>query len=78
MNLFSPEQLNKIVAETLPAPVDMPAGHRSAVVATVDQHGIDVVVGFQLTGSGKWRLAGAYQHAWTGGDAVGAKLIGTF
>lgn len=70
MNIFSPEQLAKIVKETLPADA---APGESAVVGSVDQHGAQVVASF--TFKKKWELQAAARHDWdTGQDSVGGRV----
>lgn len=75
MTIFSPDQLAVIVKQTLPT--TLPVGHSNAIVATVDQTGAQVVVGFHRDlGTGLWEAQGAYRHTWaTGDNQVGARFI---
>lgn len=74
MTLFSQDQLDKLVADTIPA--DLPEGHTSAIVGTVDQTGAQVVIGFKKDAvGGTWQAQGAFEHTWAGDNQVGAKLI---
>jgi hypothetical protein len=70
LTIFSPEQLNKLVADTLPPASE----HRIAVVGTVDRNGTQVVAGF-TSESGNWRFEGAYRHEWTGDDSVAGRIM---
>lgn len=72
-NIFSPEQLDKIVTETLPA--DAGPGTK-VVVGAIDQHGAQVVASFKssLDGTG-WELQAAARHDWNGDNSVGAKVL---
>jgi len=72
LGIFSPEQLDKIITETLPP--DMTATH--AVVGAVDQNGVRVVASFKKTTH--WELQAAAEHEWTGENKVGAKVLLTW
>jgi hypothetical protein len=67
MDIFSPAQLAKVVADTLPP--DGSAKNR-VVVGTVDQNGAQVVASFKWR-DGKWQLRGAAHHDWNGDNTVG-------
>jgi hypothetical protein len=74
-SIFSPEQLNKIVAETLPTDAKP---NEKIVVGTVDQHGVQVVASFKNTVHSdglNWELQAAARHDWTGDNSVGAKVL---
>jgi hypothetical protein len=73
LSIFSPDQLSRIVNDTL---VDLPSDHKNAIVGSVDTHGAQVVAGFTLGQDNTWKLEGAYRHSWdTGEDTVGGKVI---
>jgi hypothetical protein len=69
--IFSPEQLTKIVNETLPK--DQTASH--VVVGSIDQNGVQVVASFKKDATSKWELQAAARHDWSGSNEVGAKVI---
>lgn len=75
--VFSPETLDRLTRETLPA--DAKPGEK-VVVGTVDDKGVQVVAAFKfkpwLEGTElRWELQAAYRHEWTGDDAVGGKVL---
>lgn len=70
LSLFGPEQLQKIVADTLPPAEE----HKIAVVGTVDRNGSQVVAGF-TSENGRWRFEGAYRHEWSGDDSVAGRIM---
>jgi hypothetical protein len=76
VSIFSPDQLQQIVNETIPT--ELPAGHRNAIVAGVDQTGASVVAGFTLGAGDVWAFQGAFRHEWTGENEVGARLIASW
>jgi len=69
-NIFAPEHLDKLVAETLPK--DAAPGSK-VVVGTVDQQGAQVVAAFKF--NDKWELQTAARHEWSGDNSVGAKVL---
>ena len=74
--VFSPEQLQRLVRETLPA--DAQPGEK-VVVGTVDQHGAQIVASFKnkggLIGGLQWEIQAAARHDWDGSNSVGTKLL---
>jgi len=75
--IFSPDQLARLVRETLPA--DAAPGEK-VVVGTVDQHGAQIVASFKnkggLVGGLKWEVQAAARHEWASGEnSVGTKLL---
>jgi len=72
--IFSPEQLDVLVKNTLPE--DARPGEK-IIVGTVDQEGVQVVVGFRkgFGASGSWDLEAAARHEWDGSNSVGAKIL---
>jgi hypothetical protein len=71
-NIFSPEQLDKVIKETIPA--ELPANHTNAIVGTVDKDGAKVAAHFAFK-EDRWILEGAYQHDWHGDDRAGGRVI---
>jgi hypothetical protein len=71
--VFSQDQLNAIVKETIPS--NLPDGHAHAIVGTVDQDGAQVVAGFTLGANQEWQVDGVFRHTWSGDNAVGAQVI---
>lgn len=75
-SIFSSEQLDKIVADTMPA--DAKPGEK-VVIGTLDQHGAQVMASFKLQknefGGPSWELQAAARHEWTGENSVGAKVL---
>lgn len=71
MTIFSPTQLNAIVAKALP---EVPDGHTNAIVGTVDNTGAQVLVSFKSQDS-RWKATGVARHDWTGENEVGASLV---
>jgi hypothetical protein len=69
-HIFSPEALDKVISETLPA--DAKPGEK-IVVGTVDEHGAQVVASFKMRE--KWELQAAARHDWDGTNSVGAKVL---
>lgn len=75
--IFDPAALRKIVDETIPA--QLPAGHTSALVGTVDTNGVQVVLSVKKdAGSGILELDGVWKRTWTGQQSVGARLLYSF
>jgi hypothetical protein len=70
MSVFSNAQLQKIIADTLPA--DAKPGEK-VVVGAIDQNGVKVVASFKL--KEHWELQAAAEHEWSGEDHVGAKVL---
>lgn len=70
--IFSPEQLNAIVKQTLP---QVPDNHTNAIVGTVDQHGVQAVAVFKLGAYDRWMATGAIRHNWDGENDIGGSLI---
>lgn len=74
MNIFSPDQLAKIVKETLPDQSNQ--GDHNAVVASFDQTGAKVVASFtRQHGSATWKFQAAAEHDWNGDNSVGANVL---
>jgi len=69
-SIFSPEHLDKLVADTLPK--DAAPGTK-VVVGTIDKDGAQVVASFKL--QDKWTLQAAGRHEWNGDNTVGAKVL---
>lgn len=69
--LFSQSQLAQIVDETLP---QLPPSHTSAIIAGVDQRGVQVVARFQFQHD-HWAVTAAARHEWTGENGVAAKVL---
>lgn len=72
-SIFSPQQLEQIVRETLPSSPG--TGYRNAVVAGVDKDGAKVVAHFTLGTNSNWRLDAAYAVDYSGERKAGAKLV---
>lgn len=70
MKVFSNEQLDRIIKDTLPA--DGKAGEK-VVVGAVDQNGVQVVASFKNING--WELQAAAKHDWNGDNVVGAKVL---
>lgn len=71
ITIFSPSQLNAMVA-TIPP---LPNGHRSAIVGTVDQAGAKVIAAFSLGTDKQFQLSGAVEHDWNGDNKAGAQFL---
>lgn len=76
-HVFSPAELDRVIAETLPSDGKP---NEKVVVGTVDQNGVQVVASFKnnpapLGGGFNWELQAAAQHKWTGENAVGGKVL---
>lgn len=69
--LFSPDQLAHIVAETLPA---LPPSHTSAIVAGVDQRGVQVIARFKVIND-HWTVTAAARRTWTGEKEAQATVL---
>ena len=71
--IFSPDQLQKLVKETMPA--DAKPGEK-IIVATVDATGAKVVASFnKVTGPASWDFQWATAYQWKGDVQTGAKVI---
>lgn len=70
MALFSRDQLQKLITETLPA--DAQPGEK-VIVGTVDSTGAKVVAAFKL--KEHWELQAAAEHDWHGDTKAGAKVL---
>jgi hypothetical protein len=75
-SVFSPEQLSKIVAETLPG--DAKPGEK-IIVGAIDQTGAQVLIGFKnKAGEGEdfnWEAQAVARHNWAGDNQVDAKVV---
>lgn len=70
---FTADQLNKIVAETIP---QIPAGKTGAAVATLDATGATVAVELEKhAGPGDFTITAAYTHDWNGDNTLGGKVM---
>ncbi len=67
MPAFSQKALSKLVAETVPP------DRGNAVVGTVDENGIAVVV--HMTKGEHWAVEGTFARDWGGNMSTGAKVI---
>ena len=68
--IFTPDQLRRLVTETLP--LDAPA-HAHVVVGTVDQHGAQIVASFKREPLGtdfgcQWEVQAAAHYDWASGE----------
>lgn len=72
VTIFSPQQLQQIVNQTIPTSV--PADHKYAIVVGADQTGAKVVARFKNSG-GNWEFQAAAEHDWSGANSVGAQVI---
>lgn len=71
--VFSQSQLDKIVAETLPA--DAQPGEK-VIVGTVDKTGAQVVAAFKMRRDDfTWELQGIARHDWDGNNSGQGKVI---
>ncbi len=74
--IFSAEQLQRLVTETLPA--DAQPGEK-VVVGTLDKHGAQVVASFKnraaQVGGLHWELQAAARHDWDGANSIGTRLL---
>ena len=75
-SIFGPEELKKIVTETLPQD-DPQDQHNFALVGGIDQTGAQVVARFKRNHKDKWELEAdaAWHHDWSGDDKVGAQVL---
>lgn len=74
--MFSQEELDKIIKETLP---ELPADRHSAIVGTVDNTGVGVVAKFtKETTTQTWELDLAVKRNWNNGFNLGTKVIWSF
>lgn len=73
--IFDPASLQQALDQTLPA--QLPAGHTSALVGTVDATGVQAAIEVNKDlGTGTLTIAGVYQYDWTTKDSsVGAKVL---
>lgn len=74
--IFSPDQLAKIVNETIPAD-DPQDNHKFALVGGIDQDGTQVVARFRKTHDDSWTLDAnaVWRHEWSGDNKVGAQVL---
>jgi hypothetical protein len=74
--MFSSKALSDALQNTL-AEANVPSGHANAIVGTVDQHGIELIVTLQREELGAtWQLQGVVAHDWvTNDNEAEAKLI---
>lgn len=73
VTIFSPAQLDEVINQTIPQ--NLPAGHKNAIVATVDTNGAKVAALFALGDSGHWQVKAAGEYDWNGDKKAGAELI---
>lgn len=69
--MFSKKELDKIVKEQLPE------GKTGAFVGTVDDKGVQIIVGIALE-EDKIKIQGVYKYDWAGEHSVGGKVIWTW
>jgi hypothetical protein len=65
--MFSQAELAKVVAKTVPP------NRTHAVVGTVDEDGMAVVV--KMTLRERWEVSAAYRRDWAGDQQTGVKVI---
>lgn len=71
LNLFSDQELRRVVRETLDN-ADIPGDHKGAFVTVVDDKGVRAVVAAKV--GDHWTVQGAVDHAWSGDLTVGATV----
>lgn len=72
MNIFSPEQLSKIVANTLPADAKP---NEKVLVGAVDKDGAQVVARMKFK-EDRWTVQAAWRHDWaTKDNSAGAEVF---
>lgn len=76
MNIFTPQQLQKIIDDVIPA-ADPKDEHSFVLVGGVNRDGAQVVARFEKDFKRGWSLGtnAAWEHDWTGDDHVGAKVL---
>lgn len=73
MTLFTPDQIQKLVTETMPA--DAKPGEK-IIVGTVDANGAKAIVSFnKQAGAAAWEFQWATTYQWKGDVHTGAKVI---
>lgn len=70
-HLFTPDQLQKVLTETIPK---VPPGHSSAVAAAVDASGakVGLIIG---SSDGHWQAKAALEHDWGGDNKVAGSVL---
>lgn len=69
---LDPAQLRATIDKVIP---HIPAGHTDAIVGTVDQQGVQLLVTATFGAKGHWKLSGIVRHDWTGNDSVATELM---
>jgi len=67
------DHLQQLIAETL-TPV-VPPGHTNAVVGTLDQTGVQLLVSFKQGPDRRWSVTGAIRHDWSGDTSGAASVV---
>lgn len=74
-SIFSPEALDKAIKDAIPAGLEQ----TNAIVLGTNLQGIRVAGHAVFDAKrGTFILEGAYEHAWTGEDSVGGRVIYTW
>lgn len=70
--LFTADALGRVVQEQL---ATLPAGHRNAIIGSVDASGVQIVAGVALDAQAHWMVQGVFHHDWSGDTTGAAKVI---
>lgn len=71
--LFGPAQLKAIVQQGILDSV--PAGKTNAIIGTVDNRGVQILVSVKLGDQDRWLVTGAARHDWQGDTQAGAAVV---
>lgn len=73
---LSPEALKQAIAQTLSTSVDVPAGHRAALVTYVDTDRARIALATRINDT--WSVELLADHEWTGDNTAGAIIKATW
>jgi hypothetical protein len=75
-HLFSPDALQAALDKAIPQTALEPGQH-GAAAAAIDAEGVKVAVIF-TSKDDHWRVRGAYEHDWFGGEKVAGDILYRF
>lgn len=73
---LSPDALKQAIAQTLNTSVDIPAGHRAALVTCIDTNQAKIALATRLDDT--WSVELLADHSWTGDNQAGILVRATW
>lgn len=73
---LTPDALKKAISESLATSIDVPAGHRAALVTYVDTNRARIALATKV--NDVWSVELLAEHTWTGGNQAGVVAKATW